>query len=142
MTQAPQLSPRSSVALGLGLIAMSLGFGALIYFQPQQLNAPAWVAYAAASAFLLAGLQVLAGTEKAGPLQDWLAVALILALLLPGAWVAFGGGNRQCEVTLPFIAFTSEGSCRVAFGVGALLGLAVFMLFIRRALNRQHDRKM
>jgi hypothetical protein len=49
--------PTKKQAIAIGIVAIVLGAGtaAAIYLQPQALNAPAWVAYAAVATFPLAG---------------------------------------------------------------------------------------
>lgn len=136
MPQAPELSRRSRIALGCTLLMLSLSTSTLIHLQPQELSAPAWLAYSAASTFFVAGLLLLAQAAHAGRVRDWLAVSLLLAMGLPAGWVAFGGGKRQCEAALPFLE--SELLCRGAFGIGALLGFGVLILSIRYALTRKH----
>jgi hypothetical protein len=137
MSAEPQLSHRSRLGWGGALVVLSIVLCSLIYFQPQQLNAPAWVAYSAATAFLVAGLLLLAGAAKATRTQNWLGVALAVAMVLPGSWVAFGKGERQCTMSLPLLPLAAEALCRAAFGVGAVLGVVILALYIRRALGRQ-----
>jgi len=137
MTGDAPLIRRSSLAWGAALVLGCIALCVLIGWQPQQLRAPAWVAYAAAAAFGMAGLILLAGAAGAARLQNWLAVALVLALVLPGLWVAFGAGERTCTVSLPFLQFASDAVCRGAFGFGAALGLGILTLYVRHAIVRQ-----
>jgi hypothetical protein len=113
--------------------------GLLVYLEPQQLKAPAWVAFTACGAFGLAGLCLIAQATGATRTQNWLGVALSLALVLPGLWVAFGPGERECTVSLPFLQFVSTAVCRGAFGIGAALGVVVLVLYARHAIARQRD---
>ena len=136
MSTEQQLSRRSSLAWGLALVALSLAVCALVYWQPQSLKAPAWVAYSAGAAFGIAGLLLLSGAAGAKRTQNWLGAALVLALVLPGLWAAFGKGEHGCTVALPFLQFASEALCRGAFGVGAFLGLGIFALYVRHAVQR------
>ncbi len=128
-------TPRQHIAWGLALTAVALLLAFLIYTQPQNLHAPAWVAYTAAGAFFLGGLSLIAAAARASGLQNWLAVALVVALAVPGIWVAFGPGERKCIVALPFLEWSSEVICRAGFGVGALIGVGVVVLYIRHALG-------
>ena len=137
MSTEPQLSSRSSLAWGVALVVLSVAICALIYFQPQHLRAPAWIAYSACAAFGIAGLLLLAGAAGAKRTQNWLGVALALAMVLPGIWVAFGKGERECTVSLPFLQFASEALCRGAFAIGAVLGTGFLALYIRHAIARQ-----
>ena len=139
MKTAPdsQLSRRASLAWGFVLVAGSVAMIAVIRHQPQYLKAPAWVAFAACSAFGIAGLCLLAQAAGATRTQNWLAVALSAALVLPGIWVAFGPGERECTISLPFLQFVSTVLCRGAFGVGAVLGVVILVVYARYAIARQ-----
>ena len=125
------------MAWGIAVVAMALALCALIYLHPEQLHAPAWVAYSAAAAFFVAGLSLLAGPAGATRTQNWLAVVLVVCMVLPGLWVAFGGGERQCKVSFTFLQFESEALCRGAFGVGAILGLGILALYVANAIRHQ-----
>jgi hypothetical protein len=118
-------------------IAAGLGVCALVWSQPQQLHAPAWVVYTAGLAFVLAGLALLV---RFGSRLNFLLSALTaLALFVPGAWVAFGSGPRECSFSLPFMHDLAPAvACRVAFGVGAALIALVFILLLTRAY-RSHS---
>jgi hypothetical protein len=137
MSEEQPLSRRASLAWSIALVALSGALCAIIYFQPQQLRAPAWVAYSASATFGIAGLLLLAGAVAAKRTQNWLGAALALALVLPGIWVALGTGQRECIVSFPFLEFASELLCRGAFGVGALLGIAILAVYLRHAIVRQ-----
>ena len=113
---------------------------ALIYRYPEQLHAPAWVAYTACSAFVFAGLTIVASESPLRRIHAWLVVACIGALLVPGAWLAFGPGVRECSVSVPF--FSTAGSellCRGAFRFGALLVVALLVWVVLRALRQQNS---
>ena len=112
---------------------------AMIYRYPEQLRAPAWVAYAACSAFVFAGLTIIAYEFPLRRTHAWLCVACTVALLVPGAWVAFGPGARECSVSVPF--FSTAGSelvCRGAFGLGAFIVAALLVWVVLRALRQQN----
>ena len=130
------LTPRSRVAAGMALVAISLALCALVSLQPEQLRAPAWVAYSATTAFFVAGLLLLVGPARARS-QNWLAVALLACMMLPGLWVAFGGGERQCKVSFLFLQFQSEALCRGVLGVCAVVGLGILVLCIANAIRHQ-----
>lgn len=80
MPQVTELSRRSTIALGGVLLLLSLSTGTLIHFHPEELNAPAWVAYSAAASFFIAGLLLLARVARVGRVRHWLAPALLLAM--------------------------------------------------------------
>jgi hypothetical protein len=52
---------KQAIAIGCAAIALGAGSAAAIYLHPEGLRAPAWVAYAAVSTFVLAGAALLAG---------------------------------------------------------------------------------
>ena len=137
MSTEPQLSSRSSLVWGVALVVLSVAMCALIHFQPQHLKAPAWVAYSACATFCIAGLLLIASAAGAKRTQSWLGVAIALAMVLPGIWVAFGKGERECTVSLPFLQFASDALCRGAFAIGAVLGVGILALYIRHAIARQ-----
>lgn len=130
-----------------GWIAIAAGaFVAwMIHRHPEGLRAPAFVAYAAAAAFVLAGVSLAAGERMRPFVQRWLGVVLVACLLTPAAWIAFGTGPRHCSVgvangILQVFGAASETGCRVAFGVAAVLGVAILLLFVRQALRTGRDR--
>ena len=128
---------RSSAALIGGLCAAAGVAAAVgIHWHPEQLNAPAWVAYAACLAFVFAGLSVVAREFARARLASWLAVAFSAALVLTAMWVAFGPGSRECSVSLPlFNGIAADWLCRGVFGFGALVGAAFVVWLFRRVLG-------
>jgi hypothetical protein len=131
MTERRQRLFAATVAVLLGLFS-----AAMVWRHPQQLRAPAWVAYAACGAFVFAGLTLLATELGLRRVQAWLVAACVAALLLPGAWIAFGPGLRRCRVSLPFASGApSEFMCRAAFGLGALLVAAMLAWAVLLALR-------
>ena len=67
-------------------------------------------------------------------LQRWLGVAVTVSLFVVCAWVAFGPGQRECSVSLPFVkSITGDAICRGAFGIGAILMGLFLLLVLRRA---------
>jgi hypothetical protein len=134
MAVEKELSNRQRLSIGALLIVLGLGVSLAIYLHPQQLRAPAWVAYAAASSFVLGGAALIAGALGAAKLVTWLGVLIVLAMLVPFLWVAFGPGPQECGFSLGFISGAgSDWVCRAGFGIGALLGLAVLALILRQA---------
>jgi hypothetical protein len=119
----------------MGLLAVGL-----IHLHPENLRAPAWVAYAAASAFVLAGLCILAGAAGVARLGRWLALAVATSLLAVSLWVAIGVGERECSLSLSFMHSTvPDLMCRGAFGLGALLVGLFIVLAIRRGLGARRE---
>jgi len=74
---------RSSAGL-IGSLCAAAGIAAAagIHWHPEQLNVPAWVAYAACLAFVFAGLSVIAREFALGRLASWLVVAFMAAPVL------------------------------------------------------------
>ena len=131
---------RSSAAL-IGILCAAAGIAAAagIYWNPEQLNVPAWVGYVACLAFVFAGLSVIARGFALGHLASWLALAFMAALVLTAIWLAFGPGSRECSVSFSlFRGFASDWLCRGVFGFGALVGTALLVWLFRRALG-SHD---
>lgn len=117
---------------------MGVGVAIAIYLRPDGLRVPAFVAYAAAAAFILVGFVIFAIETKRARLHGWLIVALLAAMFTPAAWVAFGPGERECTVAPGFLEFLATGAlCRAAFGLGAVL-LAVMLYFACRAARASH----
>jgi hypothetical protein len=109
-----------------------------MYRHPQLLTVPALVGYAACATFLFGGLALLAqGWSRR--VQLWLGILTVAALLVPGAWVAFGPGPRECAVVLPFAStLGSELVCRSAFGLGAVLVAAFLAWLVVQALRQEN----
>jgi hypothetical protein len=129
----------SSVLIG-GLCAVAGVAAAVgVHWHPEQLNVPAWVAYAACLAFVFAGLSVVAREFALGRLASWLVVAFMAALVLTAVWVAFGPGSRECSVSFAqFAGVASDWLCRGVFGFGALVGAALLVWLFRRALESRN----
>ena len=127
---------RQAIVLGIVAIAAGAGTALAIYLRPQGLRAPAWVAYAAIATFVLAGASLIAGARGAKRLARWLGVLIMCGLLVPGLWIAFGPGARDCSFSLVFVSGTAtEFFCRVGFGVGALLCLVFLVLLVGAAFK-------
>jgi hypothetical protein len=128
---------RKTQLLG-GAIALATGVlvAAMIYTHPEELRVPAWVAYTAAMVFVLAGLALLAGAWELGWLQRWGGAGVALALFFVSGWIAFGPGERECTVSMPFFrTFAADAVCRGAFGFGTLLVGLLLGLVAYRAIR-------
>jgi hypothetical protein len=134
MTDAPPPTRRENLLWGLALILLSLFLGYMIYSRPEKLNVPAWVAYSAAAAFLLAGAQLVATAIGSRMAKGWLSVACVVAMWLPALWIAFGPGARTCVATFSFLE--TGAICRTVFGFSALLVAGIITLFVRHLLKR------
>ena len=113
---------------------------AMIYLNPEGLHVPAWVAYVACAAFVFAGLTIMAHEFALHRAHTWLVFACVASLLVPGAWVAFGPGMRECSVSGPFLSGVgSDLVCRGAFGLGAVIVAAILVWIVVRALRGRSD---
>ena len=122
------------VAAAAGTAGLVVAF--MIHLHPEGLHVPAWVAYVAASAFVFAGLCLLAGALDIKWLQEWLGIAVTLSLFVVSLWIAFGPGERACSMSIPFVQTVApDALCRGAFGLGALLVALFLGLLVRRALS-------
>ena len=117
-------------------VAIGLVIGFMIHVHPESLRVPAWVAYVAASVFVLGGLCLLAGAIEIIWLQRGLGTAGALALFVVTLWVAFGPGERECSLALPFLQTAApDALCRGAFSVASLL-IGLFLgLVMHRAMR-------
>ena len=129
--------PRRTQFIGAVVsVAAGLAVGFMIHLHPEGLRVPAWVAYVAAAAFVLAGLCLLAGAMEIPRLQQWLGIAVTLSMLVVSLWIAFGPGERECSMSIPFVQTVApDALCRGAFGIGALLVALFVGLLVRRALS-------
>ena len=114
----------------------------LVSADPGAVNGPAWVGLAAGAVFVLGGLVV---ATRGTPLAAWTEAigtgGILVAFAATGGWVAFGAGPRACSggIDLPFLSFgggTGVLECRVAFGYGAVLVVAVLALFLGMGAGR------
>ena len=129
--------PRRTQFIGAVVsVAAGLGVGFMIHLHPEGLRVPAWVAYVAAAAFVLAGLCLLAGAMEILWLQQWLGIAVTLSLFVVSLWIALGPGERACSMSIPFVqSIAPDALCRGAFGIGALLVALFLGLLVRRAIT-------
>ncbi len=147
MSGAPAFEPRSAkfkmtergkhLLWGWLIALIGLGTAAGVHWQPEQLNAPPWVAYAACATFVFAGLSVIGGALEGHRMGAWFVVALVAAMAAVGSWVAFGSGVCECAVSIPW--FSGVGSDllgRAAFGFGTIV-TSSFLLGIVVRLPRQ-----
>ena len=134
------ISRRTQLIGGFAATALGLFIGVMIHAHPEELRAPAWVAYVAGSAFALAGLSLVAGALEALRVQRWLGAAVAMSLFAVSLWVAFGPGERACSMSIPFLQTPApDALCRGAFGIGSLL-IALFLgVFLYRAIRSRPE---
>lgn len=122
------------VGLGLVLLTVMVAF-------PARLKVPAPIGYLAAGTLVMAGLLALANVFCSRRVRAWLAVALLTCMLLPAAWIAFGTGPRTCSLKVGVSSGLIGGAgCRLAFGVGTVLGLVLVFIALRSAARRGGDK--
>ena len=97
------VSRRTQLIGAVAAVAIGLLVAFMIRLHPEGLRAPAWVAYVAASAFVLAGLCLFAGAVEMNWLQGWLGIAATLSLFVVSLWIALGPGERACSMSIPFV---------------------------------------
>src|SRR5439155_23554255 len=132
------VSRRTQLIGAVAAVAIGLLVAFMIRLHPEGLRVPSWVAYVAASAFVLAGLCLFAGAAEISWLQRWLGIAVTLCLFVVSVWVAFGPGERECSMSIPFLQTAApDALCRGAFGIGALLVASFLGLLVRRALSNK-----
>ena len=130
------VSRKTRLVGGLAAIAAALVIAVMVATHPEELRAPAWVVYVAASAFGFAGLSLVAGLFQAVRLQHWLVVAVTLSMFSVSAWVAFGPGERACSMSIGMFGMVpADMVCRGAFGIGALLMALILFLTISHAIR-------
>jgi hypothetical protein len=129
--QSPDtLSPAQRRLTGVAIAGLGLLYASLVRTYPELVRTPAWVAYTAASCFVLAGFAVFIQASISRRAYAWMMVALLGLMTVVPAWIAFGPGERICSArTLP----VGETGCRVAFGFGTLIMLGVVALAVSLA---------
>jgi hypothetical protein len=133
---ASHMPKRQRWVVGLAAAALGLVGAAAMYLRPEQLRVPAWVGFSAMAGFVGVGGALIASACEARKLEGWLGVLTVLGLLVPATWIAIGPGPMACSVSLPFFTTAAaDWMCRRAFGLGALLGLIILILAVRRAVR-------
>ncbi len=140
----------SSIFLLAGGLIIMVALG-ILPVSPESVHAPMWVIGFAGGAFFLGGLAVILNGFRELGLGDHLLVRLVygliiggllLGLLVPFHWVAFGSGERQfsSSISIPFLSVSgpaSDLSGRLAFGCMAVLADIVILFVVGRAVWRR-----
>ena len=119
-----------------GLLAILAGCAcaAAIYAHPEQLKVPAWVAYAAALAFVFAGIAMALQPIASPRLYNGIIALLLACMLAPPAWIAFWPGTRMCSASVfGWASLTGDTVCRATFGLGAIVVALLLLMAIWRA---------
>lgn len=112
----------------------------LIYLHPEYLLVPSWVAYSACMAFVLAGWALIAQTCFGQQRYRWLIVALVVTMLVPPLWAAFGASSQTCSAAIFGIVFVpSDVVCRVGWGVSAVVLIVLVIWSIRWAMVKPNS---
>lgn len=123
-------------APGVALVGMGVALLLAMIALPERLNVPPPIGHVVAGTIVLAGLLALANVFCGRAVQAWLAVAVLIGLLVPGVWIAFGPGQRSCSMGLGFLLGSAHGtSCRTAFGIASVVGLVLVLVALRYALR-------
>ena len=123
--------------MGLAMVAAGALTAAMVSAHPESLRAPAWVAYAACCAFILAGCSSLARAYRRDRLALGVVCLMLAALTAIPAWIGFWPGARQCGGVAGGFAFMASGAaCRTAFGAGAVVMGAMLVAALRQWLGK------
>ena len=127
---------RRRAAPGGALVGLGLSLLLAMIAVPERLNVPPPIGYVVAGAIVLAGLLALANVFCGREVRAWLAVALLICMVVPAVWIAFGPGQRSCSLELGFLLGWAHGAaCRVAFGIASVFGLMLVLVALRYALK-------
>jgi hypothetical protein len=127
-------APANNLWFGALFVVVGLAVIAGMVFSPHGLTVPMWVGLAAASTFVLAGLSVMAQSLGLARLGRSIAILVVVGLSVPGFWIMFGSGEMSCSRSVTFLGSESSSTagdleCRIVFGAGAVLTLAVAVAF-------------
>lgn len=145
MSQPKPLTPPMRIFVGLLCLVAGL-LPALAAFDVGPLHSadihgPPWLGLVAGGVFILAGVAVILGERRQGAATGLtgtvLGAAILCGFAAIGNWIAFGPGPRVCSVEIAgfFLdgALASEVSCRIGFGIGAMM-VNGFLLLIAGSL--------
>jgi len=117
------VNPRAPKWLGPALIVISLLI--MRFGKPSSGVAP-WVAYLAASTYLMAGLILIAQSLDISWLANVIGSIMVISFAIIPSWIAFAPGGRECTSFLSILFFwqkhvASGMGCRVPFGMAAVV---------------------
>ena len=129
-----EAGPRARRVSGMLLVVGSAGMAWLVHAHPEKLRAPAWVAYAAILSFGVAGLLLVAQATGNRLLKALLPPLLITCMLAPAVWIVFGAPDPSCGMRfLGYFGIAPASACRVGFGLGGLVMLAILAVALRQS---------
>ena len=145
----------SLLAVGMGVFIVLSAFGVI----PSRggNDGERWIGVVAGMAFVLGGLAALIQTcARATPdgnlpstAPAWvrvtlylLSLAIVVSLGAIGTWVAFGPGEREFSISIPFLPMWLNGPLgRTAFGVGAVITWMILILMAVAGARRLRGAK-
>lgn len=131
---------RPTVGIGIAVFLVALGMAVPIHLHPEQLKAPAWIAFCALGLLGFSGVCIIAQALRLEGLARWLVCLLLGGMAVIPAWIAFGVGARRCTtVALGAHSAVSEMVCRGSFGVGAIVLALMSGLAVRGALRTRRE---
>jgi hypothetical protein len=122
-----------SLVVGLAILLM-------INLDPAGADAPMWVVNAAVSTFVLAGIALIANVFGFALVNRIAVAAVAWMLAIPGLWILLDGQGAQCSASIPLGGLSTAGNaasglCRVVFGMGGIITLAIAIVFTVIALR-------
>lgn len=111
-----------------GWLFVAIGFAQMLLIRshPENLNAPAWVAYLACLVFVFGGLAVVLQAHGRPQWGGVFAFLIVSSFAVIGLWIGLGEGARECSTSSSIGGFVREGTasglgCRIPFGLGGAL---------------------
>lgn len=103
------------------------------------IHGPQWLGTVAGGVFIVAGLAVIAGPSSI--ISDIFALLTIAGLAAIGIWIGFGEGTRVCSSSISLLGVGQSGesgdlACRIPFGYGALVVMAMLILMLTLILQK------
>jgi hypothetical protein len=141
---ARRRSALAGVAVGGGLVVVgALLFATaarLIEVPDAKIHVPRWILAACGLGVALCGASCAAATLRIVLARALAAAGIALTFVMPLTWVALGPGVRECAATLSFGLFAVQRAaqgwtCRGAFALAALLGLAILVAALGAAVK-------
>lgn len=123
--------------MGIVFLLCGILFAFLIYLRPDLLHVPAWVAYAMAGSFAIAGLLAFTAHLNRLDLQNMLIFLFALLLFLIFGWIALGPGSRECSVRGVGGWTQHSGlACRIPSGLSMSIPILLAWAAIRGKIPR------
>jgi len=143
---APAAEQKQPLWVGLMVTGVGLFVVFMMITGPEGANVPLWVAYAAGSTFVFAGISITAHTLGLTWLNAIANVVIIAGLTAPGFWIMLDPAPKACSGSFGFSGLSVGGlapdlQCRAVFGAGAIIvvlcGIALVVSMVRRLARRR-----